>query len=636
MLTVLKISKSFSDRTLFRSVSFHVNPSDRIGLVGPNGSGKSTLFRIILGDMEPDTGRIAFRKGSIVGYLPQEIAPSGDETVLELATNVSPEIIALRHILRAQPPESEAYHHAQAKLDELRLYELEPRAQSILSGLAFRQSDFHRPTCTLSGGWIMRAHLARLLVQAPDLLLLDEPTNHLDIESLLWLQEYLRTYRGAIFLISHDREFLNQLSGDIFEINRADIFHYRGNYDAYLLQRAAREEQHLAAYKNQQKKIQALQHFADRFRAKATKAAQAQNKLKQIERMDIIEAPVKASRTISFKWPQPQRSGQKVITLTDIHQAYGDVAVYRNLNYTVERGQCTVMVGPNGSGKSTLLKILAGTIPFQSGTREPGLHVKLGYYSQHRIDMLQANRTVLEETLDLPLPIAEQTARTVLGSFLFPGDDVFKRVSVLSGGEKSRLALVKLLLNPPNCLLMDEPTTHLDMDSVDALIDALKQYHGAMIFISHDVYFIRSIATTVLHIQAGRLTPYAGDYDYYLERTRSVNANAALTAGDKLTDSRPEEALAPSRKTQRRLGAQARQARHQSLREHQRKLAKLEAEIATLETRQQALTAELENPATYDSPGKPVVINRELTQVVGSLAILFADWEKIAAQHPSP
>ncbi len=633
MLTVLKISKSFSDRTLFRSVSFHVNPSDRIGLVGPNGSGKSTLFRIILGELEQDTGQITFRKGSIIGYLPQEIAASGDGTVLELATNISPEISALRHSMRAQPPESESYHHAQARLDELRLYELEPRARSILAGLAFRQSDFQRPTRTLSGGWIMRAHLARLLVQAPELLLLDEPTNHLDIESLLWLQEYLRTYRGAILMISHDREFLNHLAGNIFEINRADILHYRGNYDAYLAQRAAREEQHLAAYKNQQKKIQALQRFADRFRAKATKAVQAQNKLKQIARMDVIAAPAKTGRTIAFKWPQPQRSGHKVITLTDIHQSYGEVAVYRNLNYTLERGQRTIIVGPNGSGKSTLLKIMAGAIPFQAGTRELGLHVKLGYYSQHRIDMLHSDRTVLEEALDMPKPVTEQTARSVLGSFLFPRDDVFKRVSVLSGGEKSRLALVKLLLNPPNCLLMDEPTTHLDMDSIEALIDALKQYHGTMIFISHDVYFIRSMATTVLHVQTGRLTPYAGNYDYYLEKTRLLKANTALTDSNKMTNSRPEQALTPARKTERRLGAQARQARQHSLRKHQRKLAKLEIEIATLEARQQALTAELENPATYDSTGNPVLINRELTQVVGSLASLYADWEQIAAQN---
>jgi ATP-binding cassette subfamily F protein 3 len=352
--------------------------------------------------------------------------------------------------------------------------------------------------------------------------------------------------------------------------------------------------------------------------------------------MEIIEAPASAARTIHFHWPQPQRCGQKVIALSHLDQAYGATPVYRDLNYILERGQRTVLVGPNGSGKSTLLKLLAGVVPFQAGARELGLHVNLGYYAQHRVEMLQAGRTVLEEALDTPHLLTEEKARTVLGSFLFPGDDVFKRVSVLSGGEKSRLALVKMLLNPPNCLLMDEPTTHLDLASVEALIGALKQYKGTLVFISHDVYFIRAIATSVLHIQAGRLTPYAGGYDYYIERTRAANAADAATAGAKLTDSRPD-AAPPSRKEQRRIEAEVRQARSRAAREYQRKLAKLEAEIETLETRQKELTAELENPATYEGgTGKPMAINRELTQVVESLAILNAEWEKLAAEESMP
>ncbi len=556
--------------------------------------------------------------------------------MLELATSVSPEIAALRQILRAGAPDSEDRRRAQARLDALRLYELEPRARRILAGLAFRQADFTRPTRALSGGWIMRAHLARLLVQAPDLLLLDEPTNHLDIESLVWLQEYLRAYPGAILLISHDREFLNQLAGSILDIHRSTLVHYRGNYDAYLAQRAAREAQQLAAHKNQQRKIEALQRFADRFRAKNTKATQAQSKLKQIARMERIAAPAAASRTIHFHWPQPPPSGLKVITLSGIQQSYGPVAVYRDLNYTVERGQRTVLVGPNGSGKSTLLKLLAGAIPFQAGRRELGLQVKLGYYAQHRIDMLQPGRTVIEEALDTPRPLAEQKARTVLGSFLFPGDDVFKRVSVLSGGEKSRLALVKILLNPPNCLLMDEPTTHLDLPSIDVLIGALKQYQGALLFISHDVYFIRAIATTVLHIQSGQLTPYAGDYDYYQDRTRALHPSAAARAGARLTDGRPLESGPASRKAQRRMEAETRQARSKAMREQQRKMAGLEAEIAALEARQQTLTAELENPATYaGGAGKPMAINRELTPIIETLARLVAEWEALAALAPA-
>ncbi len=633
MLTVSNVSKSFAGRVLFQAASFHVNRGARIGLVGPNGSGKTTLFRLLLGELTPDAGQIVVRQGSVVGHLPQEIAPAGDETVLELATSVTPEIAELRRALRTEARDSEEWHAAQERLESLRLYELEPKARRTLAGLAFRQTDFTRPTRALSGGWIMRAHLARLLVQAPDLLMLDEPTNHLDIESLIWLQEYLRDYAGAILLISHDREFLNQLAGSILDISRGRLVHYRGNYDSYLAQRAAREEQQLAAYKNQQRQIQALQRFASRFGAKASKAAQAQSKLRQIARMDLVEAPAAAARAIHFHWPQPPASGHKVIELSAIDQSYGDLPVYRGLNVTVEREQRTVLVGPNGSGKSTLLKLLAGVIPFQAGRRELGLHVQLGYYAQHRIAMLNPERTLLEEALDTPHPLTEQKARTVLGAFLFPGDDVFKRVSVLSGGEKSRLALVKLLLNPPNCLLMDEPTTHLDLPSIDALIAALKPYRGTLIFISHDVYFIRAVATTVLHIQGGKLTPYAGGYDYYLERTRATGAYAVPAADRKLTDGRPQAAAPVSRKAQRRAEAETRQARSLAAREHRRKLARLEAEIAALETQQVALTAELENPATYeDKSGKPMAIHRELTRVVESLAALLAEWESLATQ----
>ena len=382
-------------------------------------------------------------------------------------------------------------------------WEIEPKAKRILAGLAFRESDFERPASALSGGWIMRAHLARLLVLEPDLLLLDEPTNHLDLESLVWFQEYLRNYPGAILMISHDREFLNALVGSIVEIAQSKLLRYRGNWDSYVEQKAAREEQQLAAYKNQQKEIASLQQFADRFRAKASKASQAQSKLKQIDRMEKIAAPTAQAKTIKFRFPQPPRSGLRAITLKDVRHAYDSLVVYDLLNFAAERGQRTVLVGPNGAGKSTLLKLLAGVLPVQKGERDLGHNVRVGYFSQHRVEMLNVRQTVLESVLDVPDPVSEQTARTVLGSFLFRGDDVFKTVGVLSGGEKSRLALVKLLLYPPNLLLMDEPTTHLDVGSIDALIGALAQYEGTLIFISHDVHFIRAIATSVLHISAG-------------------------------------------------------------------------------------------------------------------------------------
>jgi len=644
MLTVSQLSKSFAGRALFDDVSLQVNRGDRIGLVGPNGAGKSTLFSLILGETSPDNGTIAIEKNATIGFLPQETAAAGDETVLELALAVSLELVEAQKVIKQHEAghgsDDAAYHNALHVFDEHGGWELEPKAKRVLAGLAFRETDFDRPARTLSGGWVMRAHLARLLVMQPDLLLLDEPTNHLDLESLQWFQEYLRTYPGAIVMISHDREFLNQLVGSIVEIAHAKLVRYRGNWDNYVEQKAAREEQQLAAYKNQQKEIASLQLFADRFRAKASKASQAQSKLKQIARMKKIAAPVARGKTIKFHFPQPVRSGLRVVALKDVDHAYGDLVVYRGLQFQAERGQRTVLVGPNGAGKSTLLKLLAGVLPLEQGVRELGHNVRSGYFSQNRIDVLNPSGTVLESARDMPNPVSEQTARTVLGSFLFRGDDVFKTVAVLSGGEKSRLALVRLLLDPPNLLLMDEPTTHLDVGSIDALIGALKQYHGTLLFISHDVHFIRAIATSVLHINAGRLTSYPGDYDYYLDKSKATSARTALTAGSTQSSNShlrsSRVAAAPraglrQQKAQRRSEAEARNAISKTKREKEKRIHELEAKIAALEGQQKELAAALEDPAVYESGGRATAINRDLSVVAHDLARLTAEWENVTA-----
>ena len=432
-------------------------------------------------------------------------------------------------------------------------------------------------------------------------------------------------------------EFLNALVGSIVEIAQAKLVRYRGNWDSYVEQKAAREEQQLAAYKNQQKEIASLQLFADRFRAKASKASQAQSKLKQIDRMEKIAAPTAQAKTIKFRFPQPPRSGLRAISLKKVQHSYGDLVVYRDLNFEAERGQCTVLVGPNGAGKSTLLKLLAGVLSVQSGERELGHNVRVGYFSQHRGETLNVRQTVLETVLDSSDPVSEQTARTVLGSFLFRGDDVFKTVGILSGGEKSRLALVKLLLYPPNLLLMDEPTTHLDVGSIDALIGALSQYEGTLIFISHDVHFIRAIASTVLHINAGQLTPYTGDYQYYLDKSKATSERAALTAGNGLTNAQP---VVPTirtggmreQKAQKRAEAEVRKAEAKVRREREQRVRELEMHIATLEGQQKELVAELEDPAAYEQGGRAVAINRELSAVSGELEKLTLQWEKATAE----
>lgn len=596
MVNISEVSKSFGGRTLFSDASLVVNRRDRIGLVGPNGAGKSTLFSMILRQQEPDRGEIGTERNVTLGYLPQENAPGGDETVLEVATAVS--------------------HHDGD-------FHLESRAKKILAGLSFRQTDFDRPAKELSGGWVMRAHLARLLVQEPDLLMLDEPTNHLDLESLLWFQNYLKEYPGAVLIISHDREFLNSLVDSIVEIRFQKLIRYRGNFEDYLAQREANEANLLAAYKNQQREIGRIMRFVERFRAKNTKAAQAQSKLKLIERMEKVEAPTGSDKEISFSFPQPQRSGLKVIKLSGIHHAYGANVVYRGMEFEAERGQRIVLVGPNGAGKSTLLKLLAGVLPIQAGERKLGYHVKSGYYSQYRVDMLNPDRTVFEEALDTPQRVTEQFVRTVLGSFLFHGDDIFKKVRVLSGGEKSRLALVKLLLDPPNLLLMDEPTTHLDLASIDALVDALDQFEGTLIFISHDVYFIRALANRVVHVNAGKLTTYPGDYQYYLDKT-SMKVGRGVPAELHRPTAKP--------KSQKRIEAEQRQALSRERREQQQVVSDLEKQIHELERRQTELTAELEKPETYEKTGQVMQLNRELTHVIDELHRLTAEWESAAGK----
>ncbi|HKI72793.1 MAG TPA: ABC-F family ATP-binding cassette domain-containing protein, partial [Verrucomicrobiae bacterium] len=629
MLTISGLTKAFGGRTLFADVSLQVNRQDRIGLVGPNGAGKTTLFSLILRNESPDDGEITFERKVTVGYLPQETAAVGDETVLELASAISPEFVRLRRQVLAwdagHPGEADFHDNAHGRFNELGGYQLDARAKKILAGLSFRESDFHRPAREMSGGWVMRAHLARLLVQEPDLLMLDEPTNHLDLEALLWFQDYLRNYPGAILMISHDREFLNQLVASVVEIRLGKLVRYRGNYDSYLEQRDANEAQLLAAYKNQQREIGRLMEFVVRFRAKNTKATQAQAKLKQIERMEKIEAPVGDEKQISFSFPQPRRSGLKVITLKNIHHAYGDNVVYRGMNFQAERGQRIVLVGPNGAGKSTLLKLLAGILAAQSGAHVLGHNVKAGYYSQNRVDTLRTELTVLEEALDTPQRVTEQFVRTVLGCFLFRGDDVFKKVCVLSGGEKSRLALVKLLLDPPNLILMDEPTTHLDIPSIDALAAALEQYEGTLIFISHDVYFIRVLANHVVRVSGGQLTHYPGDYQYYLDKTAAVSERAGLTSDGRDGVSPSQTSLrgrainqtgtaasrpSQDRREQKRLEAEQRQARSRERKAQQQVVHRLEKGIAELESRQAELAAALEKPETYEKSGAAQQINR--------------------------
>mgnify|MGYP001627982520 CR=1 FL=1 len=534
MLTIRNLKKSFGGRTLFEEADMQINYGERVALVGPNGAGKSTLFGIILKETDPDAGTVERDEWTMVGFLPQEGEAVGEETVIQVATGQAGILEELEKTLRkleeAGTVDVPEYFEAQAKYDSLSNPQTEAKAKKILRGLGYRETDFERPAREMSGGWIMRAHLARLLVMEPDLLMLDEPTNHLDLMSLLWLQDYLKNYSGALLMISHDRQFMDELVETVYEISDQKLISYTGNYGDYLTQRQENYERTLAAWKNQQKQIEQLQDFADKFRSVASKAAQAQSKLKQIEKMDKIDKPSPPRKPFRFQLPDPPRGGQRAVTLEGIHMAYGDNVVYDKLDLTIERGERTVLVGPNGAGKSTLLKILAGELEFQKGTRKLGHNAKIGYFSQHRAATLNPNSSVLTEVMDAAPTLREDEARGILGSFMFRKEEVYKMTKVLSGGEKSRLNLVKFLVDPPNLLLMDEPTTHLDILTVESLILALEKYEGTLVFISHDVHFIRKLAKDVIHVNAGQLQRYHGDYDYFIDKSGAGDERAALTA----------------------------------------------------------------------------------------------------------
>jgi ATP-binding cassette subfamily F protein 3 len=535
MLAIRNLAKTFAGTPLFEGVSMTLNYGDRVALVGPNGSGKTTLFSIILGNESTDDGEINRDEWTTVGYLPQESEALGNETVLEVATgrvSAVPSLEAtLRQLEEADNCECIEYYEAQAKFDALNDPQFEAKAKKMLHGLGFLEEHFHRPASDLSGGWVMRAHLARLLAMQPDLLMLDEPTNHLDLSALLWFQNYLKSQSCAVLLISHDRQFMDEIVQKVFEFSNKKLLTWKGNYSEYEVQKKEAFIRDSNAYKNQQKEISVIKDFVSRFRTVTSKAAQAQSRLKALEKMKILEKPIPPRKPYPFRFPAPVRGGQRSISLENIHMAYGENKVYEGLDFEVQRGDRTALVGPNGAGKSTLLKILAGEVKFQKGERKEGHNCRLGYFSQHRSEKLDPDNSVLDEVLTSSPEIREDEARGILGSFMFRKEEIYKKTSVLSGGEKSRLNLVKFLVNPPNLLLMDEPTTHLDILTVDSLIIALERYEGSLLFISHDVYFIRRLATKILHVNKGAVTTYAGDYDYFLEKTNAEGSDrAAITA----------------------------------------------------------------------------------------------------------
>ena len=534
MITLNHVQKQFGSKVLFKDCSLQIGVRDRLGLIGPNGSGKTTLFRMILGEESIDEGEILIAKGVKIGYLPQEVISFRGNTVLDEVLKSLTSITSLQDKMKIleeelssieDPKEQERLAKEYGKLQErytlLGGYGLEAEAKRILQGLGFRERDFGRFTDALSGGWLMRIALAKILLQSPDLLLLDEPTNHLDLASLIWLEEFLVSYPGAMIIVSHDRVFLNHLIDQIAEIEAQKIDLYHSNYDHYLEEKEARIQILEATYKTQQRKIEQTERFIERFRAKNTKSSQVQSRIKMLKKIERIELPEK-KKEIRFRFPAPTRSGHKVVEVKNLHKNYGEAVVYQGVDLNLYRGDKVALLGPNGAGKSTLLKILAGVLDFEEGEVILGKDVTRAYFAQHQFDILRPENTVFEELLSIATDESQTELRTILGSFLFSGDEIEKKVSVLSGGEKSRLVLAKILLKPANFLLFDEPTSHLDIPSRNVLEMALKQFQGTICLITHDRHLINEIANKVIEIDKGIPHLYPGNYDYSLYKKQLV------------------------------------------------------------------------------------------------------------------
>jgi len=619
MITITSLTQNFTGRTLLKDVSLSIFANEKIGLTGPNGAGKSTLFHLILGDMEPTGGTIQIQKNLNIGYLPQEAHFDSKRTVLEELTAGDSRIVALldekQKIEEENKADSPRYGDILHELEALGIYELEHKAEKILMGLGFKTEDFHKAIKTLSGGWQMRTLLAKMLTYPYDLLLLDEPTNYLDLDATLWLKDFLENYKGTFVMISHDKVFLNDVTNYTIVLENAKMNKVKGNYQTY--ETAKEIEQRTLAKKQKviEKRKGQLERFTQRFHAQPNRAAAVRSKRKMIARLEQeqenIEIPQEIKSIRDFEFPPTRRSGELVITLQRVSKAYGEKVVYSDLDFEITRGQKICLVGPNGAGKSTLLKMLGGVIESDKGHRKLGFNVDLGYFSQTRLDVLQPERSAFDEVVSaVGGSIPAVKVRTLLGIFNFRGDDVFKPVRVLSGGEKSRLILAKLLINPPNFILLDEPTTHLDIDGVEALTRCFKAYEGSLCFISHDLFFVKEIANTIVEVNNRRLFSYPGGLDYYLDK--KDEREEPLQAEERRIKTEQREQRKEERKKQELIETELHRQHKQAL----KRINEVKTEIKNLEQEKKELETEsyVKSRVLADSFGKDQQLLKEYGQ----------------------